>query len=577
MQRHGCRTRRSRTAPPSRRRSTSTGGCSSSPAASTTSSPATSSASSARARQIEHRLAKRPTRTGARGASTGSPARRAPGINSCSPRVSRARARTRCRSGRPRSSGGCPGGAEIVEVTAPRHRRMQFDDVTIARELLPHRPRRHVPARHPGHAARTGDLRPRAPRRSAASSVRATLDLALQDALRRDLVDVPRVWREWERLGGVAAARRSRRRRAARRLRPAGPQDRQHARAAAAAAAPRGRASRAASRSTVSSCSPTPLGRARLRVARGEGLLRVRSVQVARRPRQVHARHDAPARARRPRLVRRAGHRRRARLRRPARDPAPPPTPRPRRLIAPIADASQTHTSCGPQTHHGVSAGCRRGGRGGRGGRWPGRSGGRAAAEYGRPDASHSRGYIEIGVKPGIVLSSFTTNAPSARRKQSTRAIASHRHASNARTASARTSAVCAVGRAARARAARPCRLRTCRRSRRSRRPGHLAGHRRLGRIVAEHARPRSRGRRPPPRRGSTRRTRARARSRRRARRASRAFDTPTDEPMFDGFTKHGSRARPRPVARTRRRRGRRATRGTARAAARRPRTPASS
>ena len=40
---------------------------------------------------------------------------------------------------------GLPGGAEIVEVTAPRHRRMQFDDVTIARELLSHRPRRHLP------------------------------------------------------------------------------------------------------------------------------------------------------------------------------------------------------------------------------------------------------------------------------------------------------------------------------------------------------------------------------------------------------------------------------------------------
>ena len=29
---------------------------------------------------------------------------------------------------------------------------------------------------------------------------------------------------------------------------------------------------------------------------------------------------------------------------------------------------------------------------------------------YGTPDTSHSRGYIEIGVKPGIVFSSFTTN-----------------------------------------------------------------------------------------------------------------------------------------------------------------------
>ncbi len=73
-----------------------------------------------------------------------------------------------------------------------------------------------------------------------------------------------------------------------------------------------------------------------------------------------------------------------------------------------------------------------------------------SSSGYETPDSAQSRGYIEIGVKPGIVLTSFTRNPrpgpPSARtssRKKSTRAIASQRHASNARTASSRTSAVC--------------------------------------------------------------------------------------------------------------------------------------
>ena len=140
-------------------------------------------------------------------------------------------------------------------------------------------------------------------------------------------------------------------------------------------------------------------------------------------------------------------------------------------------------------------------------------------------------------MKPGIVLSSFTRNAPSSRRKKSTRAIASHRHASNAAHRQRAHLGGLRVGRAARARAARPCRPRTCRRSRRSRRPGTTSpGTDASRRVVAEHADldlaadDRLLGDDP------LVVTRARARSRRRAPRASRAFDTPTDEPMFDGL-----------------------------------------
>ena len=59
-----------------------------------------------------------------------------------------------------------PGGAEIVELTAPRHRRMQFRRRDGPRELLPHRPRRHVSARNPRDPAGARDLRPGAPRRT---------------------------------------------------------------------------------------------------------------------------------------------------------------------------------------------------------------------------------------------------------------------------------------------------------------------------------------------------------------------------------------------------------------------------
>ena len=60
------------------------------------------------------------------------------------------------------------------------------------------------------------------------------------------------------------------------------------------------------------------------------------------------------------------------------------------------------------------------------------------------PAACHSFGYIETGVKPGIVLASLhrKPRPPSSNRK-STRARPSQRSTSNTRTASARTSAVC--------------------------------------------------------------------------------------------------------------------------------------
>ena len=163
---------------------------------------------------------------------------------------------------------------------------------------------------------------------------------------------------------------------------------------------------------------------ARLRVAGGEGVLRVRSVQVARRAATSTCTTTQPSpRARDARLVRRASDRRRARLRGPARDPPPPPTPPPRRLTRP-------RDRCVPDTTHCVGHG-RIGAPGQRclPARWARRAW-RATArsikavQQARVTARRSLptdfGYIEIGVKPGMVLSSLTRNSPSARRKKST-------------------------------------------------------------------------------------------------------------------------------------------------------------
>jgi len=94
-----------------------------------------------------------------------------------------------------------PGGDEIVEITAPRHRRMQLDgvrthesfylsdlDVTYIDGIPVTRPARVLCDL--GLLVERGELRA------------STYELAFQEAVRRNLVDIPRVWREWERLGG---------------------------------------------------------------------------------------------------------------------------------------------------------------------------------------------------------------------------------------------------------------------------------------------------------------------------------------------------------------------------------------
>ena len=60
--------------------------------------------------------------------------------------------------------------------------------------------------------------------------------------------------------------------------------------------------------------------------------------------------------------------------------------------------------------------------------RAPARAGraGRPARGSRAPDAAHIRGNIDVGVKPGIVLTSLTTTAPSGSTKKSTRARPSH-------------------------------------------------------------------------------------------------------------------------------------------------------
>ena len=75
-----------------------------------------------------------------------------------------------------------------------------------------------------------------------------------------------------------------------------------------------------------------------------------------------------------------------------------------------------------------------------------------------------------MGVNPGMVLTSFTRKPGRRLRNKSTRAIASHRHASNARHASSLRLGDLGVGRAAPAPGAARRRPRTCRRRSRTRR-----------------------------------------------------------------------------------------------------------
>jgi hypothetical protein len=91
---------------------------------------------------------------------------------------------------------------DLVEVTAPRHRRVQLDGV-IAHESffltdLDVTYIDGIPVTRPSRVlcdlallVERGELR------------LSEYELAIQEAIRRNLVDIPRLWREWERLGGV--------------------------------------------------------------------------------------------------------------------------------------------------------------------------------------------------------------------------------------------------------------------------------------------------------------------------------------------------------------------------------------
>jgi hypothetical protein len=93
-----------------------------------------------------------------------------------------------------------PGGAEIVEITSPRHDRTQRSDVrTHESFFLRDRDVTYIDAVPVTRPARViCDLGLLVKRRELPSE---TLELAMHEAFRRDLLDVALVWREWERLG----------------------------------------------------------------------------------------------------------------------------------------------------------------------------------------------------------------------------------------------------------------------------------------------------------------------------------------------------------------------------------------
>jgi hypothetical protein len=95
-----------------------------------------------------------------------------------------------------------PGGEEMVEITSQRDRRARHDGI------VPHESHhlteldvKHIDNIPVTRTARTiNDLGLLVERGELQMRV---LDHALHDAIRRDLVDVERVWREWRRLGGT--------------------------------------------------------------------------------------------------------------------------------------------------------------------------------------------------------------------------------------------------------------------------------------------------------------------------------------------------------------------------------------
>jgi hypothetical protein len=95
-----------------------------------------------------------------------------------------------------------PGGEEVLEITSPRHRRAQYGGV-VAHEsrFLEERDVVVIDGIPVTRTARTiCDL---AGLVELGLLDRTTLDLALQEAVRRNLVDVAAVWREHERLGST--------------------------------------------------------------------------------------------------------------------------------------------------------------------------------------------------------------------------------------------------------------------------------------------------------------------------------------------------------------------------------------
>ena len=171
-------------------------------------------------------------------------------------------------------------------------------------------------------------------------------------------------------------------------------------------------------------------------------------------------------------------------------------------------------------------------------------------------------------MNPGIVLTSLTRKPrPGSSKKKSTRAIASQRD--TRRTRATRERAHLGDLRVVERRGARAAprrRPRTCPRTCRTRRPGTTSpGQRRLGRVVAEHRDLDLATLRSPPRRGSTRRTRARGRSRPSSSAAVVRLAHPDRRSHVRRLHEaRAVRARPRPGRRTRPGRRRRGGRGSA-------------
>ena len=160
------------------------------------------------ARQIVGRLAGRRARVGAR--------IRVPGLGltgdvapAAARRVLRDLGRERAlRSGRLHRCGRCPAARRSSRSPRRGTTARSTRDVRTHESFFPHRSRRDLYRLDSGDPTRTHHLRPRAAGEARRTVGRDALELAMQEAFRRDLLDVARVWREWERLGTNATTGR---------------------------------------------------------------------------------------------------------------------------------------------------------------------------------------------------------------------------------------------------------------------------------------------------------------------------------------------------------------------------------